>query len=107
MTNYAAGWNMGGYSPDPDSVIVTDDYNYAVEWILENLERWIDQDGDSWDTEDRCSWDKRNDEYLLAVQTIEEQRANGVEVYAIMPDRNGYDHSLWVTITNEPIDEED
>ena len=108
MTNWSAGWNMGGYLPDVDSVVVVDDYGYAASWILDELERWIEQDGELWDdAEERCTWDARHDEYLLAVQTIEEQRVNGAEILARFPDRNGYDCYLWVTPTTEEISEEE
>ena len=107
MTNYAAGWNMGGYSPDPEHVWITEDHGSAVDYLLETLERWQGEDGDSWDDgEDRCSWDERLDEYISAVGEVERLRMAGDEVVVRLADRNGYDWFLWVQGTDEPVDSE-
>jgi hypothetical protein len=107
MTNWAAGWNMGGYSPDPEHVMVTDDYSSACEYLLGELELWQDHDGHSWDdSTDRCSWDERVNEYVSAVSDLEMMRASGAEVHVLVPDGNGYDYHMWVVPTNEPVDGE-
>ena len=93
MTNWVAGWNMLGYSSDPDNLWITDNYYNAGEYLLETLERWSDHD---------CvDEDYNQDDYLATVTQLESQRTNGDEIHVTYGD-----YHFWVTPTNETIDED-
>lgn len=93
MTNFVAGWNMLGYSSDPDHLWITRDYYAAGEYLLDTLERWSDHDSES-DEYD-------HDEYLSTVTQLEAQRTNGDEIHVTYGD-----YHLWVTTTSEEPDDE-
>lgn len=93
MTNWVAGWNMLGYSSDPDNLWITDSYYDAGDYLLDTLERWADHDSEDGD------WTE--DEYLATVTQLEAQRTNGDEIHVTYGD-----YHLWVTPTNEPMEEE-
>lgn len=100
MTNYAAGWNMGDYSPDPDNVWVTDGFENAVAYLVDTVDRWWDSDYDTGD--DPASIDGR---YLDAHTELHNVGSVPTEVSVVVQDANGYDHYLWIMETKEEISE--
>lgn len=100
MTNYAAGWNLGGYSPDPDHVYVTDDWESAVTYLAEIVDAWWDQEYDM-DNPDKDGIDGR----YLPIHTELHNIPTGPEWHGSVPDHNGYGYHLWITPTDEPVDE--
>jgi len=94
MVNYVAGWNMLGYSSDPDTLLITSDYYAAGEYLLDTLVEWSDHDSENEDDYD-------DDVYLSVVSELESQRASGAEIHVTYGD-----YHLWVTVTSEePGDE--
>jgi hypothetical protein len=93
MTNWVAGWNMLGYSSDPDHLWITDSYYDAGDYLLDTLERWSDHDS--------VDEDYNHDDYLATVTQLESQRTNGDEIHVTYGD-----YHLWVTPTNEPMEED-
>ena len=101
MTNWAAGWNMGGYSPDPDHVMVTDSFETAVAYLVDTVDRWWDSDYDTGD--DASTIDGR---YLDAHTMLHNVGASPSEISVTVQDAGGYDYHLWVVPTSEPVDGE-
>lgn len=100
MQNYAAGWNLGAYSPDPDHVYITDDWQAAVTYLADTIDRWWDQDYDSGsETHDQV------DGRYLPIHTELHNMPTGPEYHGIVPDALGYDYHLWIVPTDEPADE--
>ena len=99
MTNYAAGWNMGGYSPDPDNVMVTDSFESAVTYLADTVEYWWDQDYEIADSGDaRLRIDGR---YLDAHTALHIVGSVPTAVSVVVQDANGYDYYLWIVETEE------
>ena len=98
MTNWVAGWNMLGYSSDPDHLWITDSYYDAGDYLLDTLERWADHDATSGEPDEMV---EAHAEYLDAVTQLEAQRTNGDEIHVTYGD-----YHLWVTPTNEPMEED-
>jgi hypothetical protein len=98
MTNYAAGWNMGGYSPDPDHSYITDDWLSAARYIAETIELWWDQDYDKGDY-DREVIDGR---YLPAHTEI--YNATRDSAFHTSIDMGSYTMHMWIEPTDQPAD---
>ena len=97
--NYATGWNMGGYSPDPDHVWITDNALDAAYYLLDAIERHADADlGDD--------EGERYDRGLGLIDRFIAAGCPGGEFDVAIPDERGYDWHYWITTTDEPIDEE-
>lgn len=90
---------MGGYSPDPDHVYVTDNYASAVVYLVDTLERWWDSDYDSDD--DKMTVDAR---YVSAHADLNNIGDSESELSVTVYDANGYAHYLWITQTDEPLE---
>lgn len=100
---YAAGWNMAGYSPEPDNIYVTEDWESAIAYLADTIDRWWDHDYDYLtDPEEKLATDAR---YLDVHAELHNMPAEG-EYHAAVNDINGHWHHLWVVPTNEiPEDE--
>ena len=101
MTNYAAGWNMGGYSPDPDNVWVTDSFESAVTYLADTVDRWWDSDYDLDD--DPADIDGR---YLTAHSELHNVGTVPRDIDVVVQDPNGYDHHLWIMATDQEVTDE-
>jgi len=100
MPNYAAGFNMGGYSADPDSIIITDDWQSAIHYLADTIDRWWDQDylmADGGPSE--------ADTRYLDTHTELHNAPSAPEYHAVVNDARGYSWHLWVVPTDEPVDD--
>lgn len=100
MPNYAAGWNMAGYSPDPDSVYITDSFSDAIAYLTDTVERWRDQD-----------YYGEDDAHVIELRYVDAERdfanpGDGPEFSTVVYDANGYGYSFWVQPTDQPLDDE-
>ena len=105
MQNYAAGWNMGGYSPDPDNIHVTDDWQSAVAYLSDTIGRWWDQD---YDAIGELPWGETAEQVdgrYLGIHTALHNAPQPPEWHGKVTLANGYDWHLWITETDEPADE--
>lgn len=50
---FVAGWNLAGCVSNPDSNFLTDDWNAAVTYLVDQIESWwdADYDMDEWQVE--------------------------------------------------------
>ncbi len=100
---YATGWNMGGYSPDPDHIYIPDDWQSAIKYLTDAIDIWWDQDYDYvTDPEEKLAIDAR---YLDVHTELHNMPAEG-EYHAVINDINGYAQHLWIVPTDEIPDGE-
>lgn len=100
MQNYAAGWNMGGYSPDPDNIHITDDWQSAVTYLADTIDRWWDQDYDS-----GSETPEQVDGRYLPIHTALHSAPQPPEWHGKVTLANGYYWYLWIAESDEPADE--
>jgi hypothetical protein len=106
---YTVGYNVGGYSPDPDSVSVVATLETARAILADMIDRFVDHESESFDESDvsednRASgwlWDGHGfaDASMEAVKpgsnTWEEVgNDSGCSVY--VEDSAGYGHTYWI-----------
>lgn len=100
MTAYAAGWNQVGYSPNPDHVYVTDDWQRAVEYLADTIERWWDEDYEM--VAEKVASRESIDATYLDAHTALHNAPSGPEFSLVVHDRNGGPWTLWIQETEEP-----
>ncbi|MHB1100343.1 MAG: hypothetical protein ACYCZR_12390 [Burkholderiales bacterium] len=129
--NYVAGWNMGGYSPDPEHLWITDSFESAVAYLLDTVERWWDQDymgvfcdcpchpnvarmtdehkpEQCWcaSDPDTPSPEDVDGRYLQAHTDLHNAGTVGPTFSTVVYDPNGYPYTFWIDVTDEEIDDE-
>lgn len=103
-SNWSTGHNMPGYSPDPDSVWITDDWESARSSLLEDLDRAADQMSMGPDLPDEIF-----DAYNEAIEEVK-AATSGEPIYVTVPTSDS-EHDLgeayWLSETDEEPEEDE
>ena len=105
MSNWVAGWNMAAYSPDPDVLYVARDWQDAIVYLTDTVERWWDDAymGLPAFTEEAA---EEIDARYLAIHTALHAANFGEEISEALIGDNGYPWVFFIHATDEEPEDE-